>query len=122
MWDEFAKGAVRAIMQAGKSDQIKVYSVDITNEDIQLMTEPDSPWAATVATDPYNVGRLAVRTAAALIAGEKVDKYLLVSPELITQEFLVENKITNMDELVKALPTLGESSLSWYPWMCTMRE
>lgn len=121
MWDEFAKGAVRAIMQAGKSDQIKVYSVDITNEDIQMMTEPNSPWVATVATDPYNVGRLAVRSAAALVAGEKVDKYLLVAPELITQDFLLQNNITNMDELVQALPTLGESSLSWYDWMCELR-
>jgi len=120
MWDEFAKGAVRAIMQAGLSEKIKVYSVDITNEDIQLMIQPDSPWEATVATDSYSVGRLAVRTAAALVAGEKVDKYLLVRPELITRQFLLENNITNMDELIKALPALGESSLNWFPWMCTL--
>jgi len=122
MWDEFAKGTVRAIMQAGQSQQYKVYSVDVTNEDIQLMTQAGSPWVATVATDPYNVGRLAVRTAAALVAGEKVNKYLLVTPELITQDFLLQNKITNMDELVKALPTLGESPLNWYPWMCKLRQ
>jgi simple sugar transport system substrate-binding protein len=120
MWDEFAKGAVRAIMQAGLSDKIKVYSVDITNEDIQLMIQPDSPWEATVATDSYSVGRLAVRTAAALVAGEKVDKYLLVRPELITRQFLLENNITTMDELIQALPSLGESSLNWFPWMCTL--
>ncbi|RCK75086.1 MAG: ABC transporter binding protein [Anaerolineae bacterium] len=84
------------------------------------MIQPDSPWEATVATDSYSVGRLAVRTAAALVAGEKVDKYLLVRPELITRQFLLENNITNMDELIKALPALGESSLNWFPWMCTL--
>ena len=120
MWDEFAKGVVRAITQAGKSKDYQVYSVDITNEDIQMMIAPDSPWAATVATDSYSVGRLAVRTAAALVAGEKVDKYLLVQPQLITREFLVENNITSMDELVKAMPAMGESSLNWFPWMCTL--
>ncbi len=117
MWDEFAKGAVRAIMQAGKADQIKVYSVDITNEDIQMMIADGSPWGATVATDSYNVGRLAVRAAAAMVAGEKVEKYLLVAPSLITRDFLLEQKVTNMDELVNAMPALGESPLAWFPWM-----
>ena len=120
MWNEFAKGAVRAITQAGKASQYRVYSVDVTNEDIQMMTAEGSPWVATVATDSYSVGRLAVRTAAALVAGEKVDKYLLVPPQLITREFLLANKVTNMDELVKAMPALGESSLNWFPWMCTL--
>jgi simple sugar transport system substrate-binding protein len=91
--------------------------VDITDEDIQMMTEPGSPWAATVATDSYNVGRLAVRAAVAEIAGENVSKYLLVEPALITQEFLLDNNITNMDELVEVLPVLGESPLVWYDWM-----
>jgi len=117
MYDEFAKGAVRAIEQAGLSDKYRVYSVDVTNEDIQMMVAPGSPWKVTVATDSYNVGRLAVRTAAALIAGEKVDKYLLVPPAIITQEFLVSNGITDMDGLVKALPQLGESPLNWHLWM-----
>ncbi len=122
MWDEFAKGAVRAIQQAGLSEQVKVYSVDITNEDIAMMTEADSPWVATVATDSYNVGRLAVRTAAALIGEAQVDKYLLVEPQLITQDFLVNNNITSMDELVAALPALGESPLAWFDWMCSLNE
>ncbi|MBO9337787.1 MAG: sugar ABC transporter substrate-binding protein [Chloroflexus sp.] len=120
MWDEFAKGAVRAITQAGRAKDYQVYSVDITNEDIQLMIAPDSPWVATVATDSYSVGRLAVRTAAALVAGEKVDKYLLVQPQLITRDFLLANKITNMDELIQAMPAMGESPLNWFPWMCTL--
>ncbi len=122
MWDEFAKGAVRAIVQAGKSDKFRVYSVDITNEDIQMMIAPNSPWVATVATDPYSVGRLAVRAAAALVAGEKVPKYLLVEPQLITREFLLKHGVTNMDELVKALPELGESKLVWPEWMKILIE
>jgi simple sugar transport system substrate-binding protein len=117
MWDEFAKGAMQAITQSDLSPQVRLYSVDITDEDIQLMTELGSPWVATVATDAYNIGRLALRTAIALIAGEKVDKYLLVEPQLIPQEFLVDNRISNMDELIQVLPTLGESRLVWFDWM-----
>lgn len=119
-YDEFAKGAVRAINGAGKADQISVYAVDVANEDIQLMIADGSPWKATVATDAYSVGRLAVRTAAALLGGETVGKYLLVEPVLIRREFLLENKVTNMDELVAALPALGESDLAWFPWIRTL--
>jgi simple sugar transport system substrate-binding protein len=52
-----------------------------------------------------------------MVGGEKVDKYLLVAPTLITRDFLLQNNVTNMDELVKALPVLGESPLAWFPWM-----
>lgn len=117
MWDAFAKGAVRAIEEAGLADEIRVYSVDISTHGIGLMTAPGSPWVATVGTDSYSVGRLLVRTAAALVAGEEIDTHLLMDPVLITQEFLRENNITNMDELVQAMPALGESPLSWFPWM-----
>jgi ABC-type sugar transport system substrate-binding protein len=121
-YDEFAKGAVRAIIGAGKENDIAVYAVDIANEDIQIMTAENSPWKVTVGTDAYSVGRLAVRTAVALIGGETVGKYLLVEPVLIERDFLLENNVTNMDELVAALPELGESDLAWFPWIRTLIE
>lgn len=120
MWDELAKGAVRAITQLGLQDQVKVYSVDLSDENIQLIIEENSPWEATIATDPYSTARVAVRTAVARIGGEDVPKYLLIEPTLITRDFLLENNITNIDELIAALPSLGESDLSWYPWIETL--
>lgn len=122
MWDELAKGAVRAIEQLGLSEQIKVYSVDVSDENIQLMREEGSPWEATMATDPYNTARVAVRSAVARIGGETVPKYLLIEPTLITRDFVLENNVTNMDELIVALPSLGESELSWYPWIRALAE
>jgi simple sugar transport system substrate-binding protein len=120
MWDELAKGAVRAIEQLGLQDQVKVYSVDISDENIQMMTAENSPWEATIATDPYSTARVAVRTAAARIALEQVPKYLLIEPTLITRDVLVENNVTNINELIEVLPSLGESDLSWYPWIETI--
>ncbi|MEL7234640.1 MAG: substrate-binding domain-containing protein, partial [Chloroflexota bacterium] len=117
MWDELAKGAVRAINQAGVNEFVDVYAVDISDENIALMREDGSPWEAVVATDPFNTGRVGMRTTAALIGGEDPGKFLLVDPALITRDFLLENDVTNMDELVEALPQLGESPLAWYPWM-----
>lgn len=117
MYDEFAKGITRAVTQAGLADKYRIYSVDITNDDIQLMTEANSPWKASVATDSYNVGRLALRAAAAKIAGESMPKYVLVQPTVVTQDFLLKNQIKDIDSLAKALPALSESSQLWPDWM-----
>ncbi len=120
MWDELAKGAVRAINQAGLNEFIDVYAVDISDENIQLMREDGSPWEAVVATDPFNAGRVGMRTTAALIGDSDPGKFILIEPSLITRDFLLENDVTNMDELVEAMPALGESDLSWFPWMETV--
>lgn len=117
MWDEFAKGAEQAIITAGKARQIKLYSMDINDHDIQRMTDPASPWVATVATDSSTRGRLAVRVAVGLIGGAKFKKYLLIEPILITQKFLIEQQITNMATLIALLPGLGESTEAWQEWM-----
>ncbi|MFP4321555.1 MAG: substrate-binding domain-containing protein [Anaerolineales bacterium] len=120
MWDELAKGAVQAINQAGLNEEVSVYAVDISDENITLMREDGSPWQAVVATDPFNTGRVGMRTAAALIGGSDPGKYITVAPQLITRDFLLENDVTNMDELVAAMPALGESPASWFPWMETV--
>lgn len=122
MWNELANGALDAIEQAGQGERIEVYGVDCTDADIQRMVAPGSPWVATVATDAAAMGRLAVRTLAALLAGEAVPKYLLVEPVLITQEFLRAGRIGSMDELVRALPTLAESEFMWFNWMELLLE
>jgi len=116
-WDEFARGAVHALRELGLGERVKLYSVDVSDEDIALMTAPGSPWVATVATDPANIGRVAARAAAALVAGERVERYLLIEPQLITQEFLRSSGVRTVDELVEAMPTLGESRLLWFDWM-----
>ncbi len=120
MWDELAKGAVQSINQAGLNEFIDVYAVDISDENIALMREDGSPWKAVVATDPFNTGRVGMRTVAAMLGGEDPGKFLLVEPALITRDFLLENDVTNMDELVEAMPQLGESDISWFPWMETV--
>ena len=69
-YDEFAKGAVLAVTAAGLQDKVKVYGADVSTADIDVITADGSPWVATAGTDPANVGRVAVRAAALLAAGE----------------------------------------------------
>lgn len=116
-YDEFAKGAVQALQELGLTDSVKVYGADISNADIAVMTEEGSPWVATTATDPANVGAVAVRAAALLAAGYDVPQDLVVPPALITQQALVEGGISNVGELLSAVPDLATPDLVPIPWL-----
>lgn len=115
-YDEFAKGAVLAVEAAGLQDTVKVYGADISTADIAVLTAENSPWVATAGTDPANVGRVAVRAAALLAAGEPVDPQIVVNPALITQQFLRDNSITTIEELGAQLPALDTPELVTAPW------
>ena len=115
-YDEFAKGAVLAVNAAGLQDKVKVYGADISTADIAVITEPGSPWVATAGTDPANVGRVAVRAAALLAAGETVPPSITIDPALITQQFLRDNTVTTIEQLGEKLTTLDTPELVTAPW------
>ena len=106
-YDEFAKGAVQAVQELGLEDQVRVYGADISNADIAVITAEGSPWVATTATDPSNVGAVAVRAAALLVAGEDVPQDIVVPPALITQAQLRDGNIQNITELIGVVPELN---------------
>jgi simple sugar transport system substrate-binding protein len=116
-YDEFAKGVVLALGQANKKG-IKVYGADISTPDIAVITKSGSPWVATIATDPANVGRVAVRAAALKVNGDPVDHEVLIKPSVITQKFLRDNKIKTLEDLRTKLPELDTkdtATASWIP-------
>ena len=115
-YDEFAKGATLAVTAAGLQDKVKVYGADVSTADIDVITADGSPWVATAGTDPGNVGRVAVRAAALLAAGEAVDPQIVVNPALITQQFLRDNAVTTIEQLGEKLPALDTPELVTAPW------
>ncbi|EAR51944.1 putative sugar uptake ABC transporter periplasmic solute-binding protein precursor [Oceanicola granulosus HTCC2516] len=116
-YDEFAKGVKIAVDESGMSDQIDIYSADVSTADISAMREPGSAWVATVATNPAVVGEVSVRTLAMMLAGEEPGESVVVPPTLITQDFLNENDISNMDELAAMMPQFAHSDVSVPDWM-----
>ncbi|MFI7699460.1 substrate-binding domain-containing protein [Nonomuraea sp. NPDC049480] len=115
-YDEFAKGAALAVKELGLAGKVKIYGADVSTADIGVMTEPNSPWVATSATDPANVGRVAVRAAALLVAGEQVGRALTVPPSLITQKGLRDAGITGVEQLTRAFPGLTTPDVARVPW------
>ncbi len=116
-YDEFAKGAALAVKELGLGDKVKIYGADVSTADIGVITAPGSPWVATSATDPANVGRVAVRAAALLAAGKDLDAALTVPPALITQKGLRDANITNVEQLTKAFPGLVTPDVARVPWV-----
>ncbi|WP_240371773.1 sugar ABC transporter substrate-binding protein [Anoxybacteroides rupiense] len=119
-WDEFAKGATRAIQQAGRTE-IKVYGIDLSDEDLQMIQQPDSPWVATTATDPAEVGRVQVRFAYQKIAGEKTPSIYSLEPHLLKKTDLPNQQVT-MGDLHQYITGWGQSNVALSPWMKTLEE
>ncbi|MXQ09215.1 substrate-binding domain-containing protein [Alphaproteobacteria bacterium GH1-50] len=116
-YDEFAKGVKIAVDEAGLSGDISIYSADVSTADISAMREPGSAWKATVATNPAVVGEVSVRALAIMLTGGDPGASVIVPPTLITQDFLNENDIKNMEELSAKMPQFAHADVAMTDWM-----
>lgn len=116
-YDEFAKGVKIAVDEAGLSQDVKIYSADVSTADISAMREPDSAWAATVATNPAVVGEVSVRALAIMLTGGDPGAQVVVPPTLITQDFLNEKDIKNMEDLSANMPQFAHADVAMTEWM-----
>lgn len=117
-YDEFARGAKLAADEANLGAKLRIYSADISTADITAIRAPNSPWAATAATNPAVVGAVSVRAAALQVAGQSVDHHIVIKPTLITRDDLVKNDIRTMAELGEKFPAFrasGAATAAWIP-------
>ncbi|MBV8661564.1 MAG: substrate-binding domain-containing protein, partial [Hyphomicrobiales bacterium] len=116
-YDEFARGVKLAINELGLNGKVKVYSADVSTADIREITEKDSPWVATVATNPAVVGAVSVRAAALAVAGQDPGKEIVVEPTLLTQDALRKAGVTTVEELSAKVPAFGSSPAATAAWL-----
>lgn len=120
-WDAFAQGAYKALQENGRTE-IKLYGIDVSNQDLQLMQEPNSPWVSTAAVDPKLIGRINMRLVAKKLAGEPTPASYELPAALIRQSDLKKSSTpVNMVTLAKIIPGWGESTDFNEPWMDTLR-
>ncbi len=116
-YNEFAKGVKIAADESGMSGDLSIYSADVSTADIALMRETGSPWRATVATNPAVVGEVSVRALAMMLTDGDPGAQVIVPPTLITQDFLNENDIGNMEDLAAAMPQFSHADVAMTDWM-----
>ncbi len=114
-YDEFAKGVTRAIQQAGR-DEIKVYGIDLSDEDLQIMQEENSPWVTTAATDPAEVAGVQVRFLYQKIAGEETPSIYALDPSVVNVSDLPDEPVT-MADVGQHIEGWGSPNVARSPWM-----
>jgi ribose transport system substrate-binding protein len=91
--DNMALGAIRAIKEAGKQQQIKVVGFDAIPGALQAIK--DGTMVASVAQYPAEMGHQSVQAALKLIKGQSVPEETFVKTEVIDK--------SNVDEFLKYL-------------------
>jgi len=120
-YDELTKGTVRAIEDHKLGSKVAAYGIDISDADIALMTKPNSPWKATATTDPSAIGAGVTRVLALELAGQLGRKQVVFPGVLVTQDFLRQQSIKNMDDLRAKLPDLNLRTIASAPWIESVR-
>lgn len=92
--DEMGLGAAQAILNAGKSKQITVVSIDGVQEALKAVQS--GKLAGTVSQYPYAEGQMAVQACQQLAEGKAIPKHITSPIKLITPE--------NAAEAVKSFP------------------
>jgi simple sugar transport system substrate-binding protein len=120
-WDEFAKGAGNAIRKADRGE-IKLYGIDLSDENLALIQDPTSPWIATVGVPPAAIGRVQVRLLAYRIAGAPVPERYSLQPVLVSREMLPTDKKVSMASLHEYVPGFGDATDFNDAWIQQLKE
>nr|NLD41297.1 sugar ABC transporter substrate-binding protein [Actinomycetales bacterium] len=116
-YDELTKATLTALEQNPDIEGVLVYGADISTADIELMVAEGSPWRGTGATDPNAIGAAVTRTLFLLMADELDTLNVEFPPVLVTQDFLRDNGIQNMDDLRANMVELNISDVSSSEWL-----
>lgn len=117
-WDEMAKGAYTALKDAGRTD-IALISIDVSNQDMNLMREEGSVWLSTAAVDPALIGIVDMRLLAMQFAGEETpDNYDLEARLVRGSDLKPETNMLNLGDVVEGW---GQSDAFNQPWMDKLR-
>lgn len=116
-----AKGCLQALNDAGRSD-IRIFSIDISNDDINLMLENDDVWISTAAVDPKLIGIANMRLLAAKFAGEETPEEYNLPAQLVKTSQL--NKDINMTNIATVVDGWGEEKgiFDDYDWMEAIKK
>ncbi|MFA9465564.1 MAG: sugar ABC transporter substrate-binding protein [Velocimicrobium sp.] len=106
-YDELAKGVLQALNDAKRTD-IPMYTIDVSNDDIQLMVTNADVWKSTAAVDPKLIGTVDMRLIALKLVGEDTPDYFSLTANNILTSQLSEG--TTMQELGTIVDGWGDAT------------
>ena len=119
-YDELAKGCLQALNDAGRTD-IKIFSIDISNDDMGLMLENSDVWMSTAAVDPKLIGIADMRLLAAKFAGEETPDTYNLDAQLVETTMLDET--IDMTNIVSVVDGWGQEAgvFDSYEWFAQIK-
>ncbi len=94
-FDGVGVAASHSIKEAGLEDHIVVVGIDGDPEAFKEMSDPDSPFKATMAQKPAKFAKKVVEQVFLLLEGKEIEsRYIPVSGELVTQEDILEGRVS----------------------------
>jgi len=112
-YDAYGRGTYKALLEAGRTD-IPLVSIDISNQDINLMLEDDGIWKACVAVHFENIGQQGIRLLAMKIHGDETPDEYNLKPSLVTAEDLTpESNVTNLGQTVPGYGVCDDHLEDW---------
>lgn len=119
-WDAFSQGALKALQENGRTE-IALYSIDVSNQDLQLMRASNSPWKVTAAVDPKLIGATNVRLVALKLAGESTPATYDFKATAVPQALLLAQPgPVTVADLSKIVPGWGQAQDFVAPWFATL--
>ncbi len=106
-YDELAKGVLQALNDAKRTD-IPMYTIDVSNDDIQLMVSNKDVWKSTAAVDPKLIGIVDMRLIALKLLGEETPEYFSLTANNILTTQLSEG--TTMQDLGTIIEGWGDAT------------
>ncbi|MBN2897746.1 MAG: sugar ABC transporter substrate-binding protein [Clostridia bacterium] len=118
-WDAFATGAFTALNENNRNE-IKIFGVDVSNADLQMIQAENSPWIMTAAADAKLVGTINMRLLAMKIAGEETPASYEIPATTINQADMAGD--TTVETLADVYDTWGKSDSFDEEWMQILRS
>lgn len=99
-YDELAKGVLQALNDAKRTD-IPMYTIDISNDDIQLMLKNKDVWKSTAAVDPKLIGIVDTRLLAKKFLSLDTPQYFNLNANLVkTSQLSSDINMTNLKTVI----------------------
>lgn len=105
-YDELAKGVLQALNDAGRTD-IPMYTIDVSNDDIQLMVKNADVWKSTAAVDPKLIGIVDMRLIAMKLNDMETPEYFNLNANNILTSQLSDT--TSMSDLGTIIEGWGDA-------------
>lgn len=117
-YDAYTRGAYQAMLDNNRTGDIKVVSVDISNQDINYMLDGNNSWMACACVDFTLIGDQGMRLVAMKLHGDDVEDWYELTPSLIKATDLKEG--ANVDNLATYVSTYGDCSDHNPDWIAAL--